>query len=193
MLERRVRGLEARYREEVAPLKEKVLRLGMERLRAAAQARMRSARLRNAYHDAQRAYDSFREARAGAAPSESEAKAAFRKASKHCHPDRVPEAYRAEAEATFQALERAHASGYTEAVQATAQALEDWGFPTQSQAQASRDSESLRKAVEELDVSIRRLRGSEAHQVLEEVGTLDAAIESWIRSLRRRVRQLTTE
>ena len=190
-LERRVRGLEARYREEVAPLEEKVLRLWAERLRAAAQTRMQSARLRNAYHDAQRAYASVREARDESPASERDAKAAYRRASKHCHPDRVPESVRAEAAATFRVLESARESGYTTAVEAIAQALEDWGFPTRAQTSKARDVESLREAIGEIETAIQHLRGSDAYQVLETAGTVDAAIEAWTRDLRRRLRRLT--
>ena len=95
-LEQQVRAVQSRLEAEVAPLQEEVLRLQMERLKAAAQARMRSARLRNAYHDAQEAYEAFRERRAAAPPAsastKTDLKATYRRATKRCHPDAVPEA-----------------------------------------------------------------------------------------------------
>lgn len=92
-LEQQVRALQSQYEEEVAPLQEEVLRLQMKRLKEAAQARMRSARLRNAYHDAQDAYEEFQEQRAAApssaGTSEKDLKATYRRATKLCHPDAV--------------------------------------------------------------------------------------------------------
>ena len=189
-LEQRVRGLEARYRQKVAPLKEKVLRLRVQRLREAAQAHVRSARLRNAYHDAQRAYDAFQEARAESSASERSAQAAFRRASTHCHPDRVPDDYRAEAEATFQALEGARQSGYTDAVHAIAQALDQWGFPSRTSGPAARGPQALGEAIAELEASIQQLRGTDAYQVLQETDDPEGVIESWMEDLRHRVRRL---
>lgn len=192
-LEQRVRGLEARYEAEVAPLEEQMLRLRAERLRAAAQAQMQSARLRNAYHDAQRAYEAFHERRSDSAGAAQDAKAAYRRASKQCHPDRVPDAYRAEAEATFHALEGAHEAGHARAVAAIAAGLEQWGFPEGKEDEAARGPTALAEAIGDLEASIQSLRGAEAHQVLEEVGTTDAAIAGWTQAIRRQLRRLADE
>lgn len=192
-LERRVRGLRARYEEEVAPLKEQVLRLRVDRLRAAAQANMRSARLRNAYHDAQRTFEAFQERQAEASPNAVDAKTAYRRASKQCHPDRVPDTYRAEAEATFHALEGAHEVGHARAVAAIAQGLEQWGFPERVEDEAARSPGALRDAVGDLEAAIQSLRGTEAHQLLEEAGSTDAAIAGWKQAIRRQLRRLAGE
>jgi len=104
-LERQLHALRRRYADEVAPLEEEVLRLRMEHLRRAAQRHMRSARHGNAYHDAQREYEAFRDDRPRPAPSaQEEPRARYREASKRCHPDVVPVDYREQAAATFRAL-----------------------------------------------------------------------------------------
>ena len=56
-LERQLEAVRRWYADEGAPLEEKVLRLRMGHLRRAAQRHMRSAKHRNAYHDAQREYE----------------------------------------------------------------------------------------------------------------------------------------
>jgi TolA-binding protein len=103
----------------------------------------------------------------------------------------VPEGVRAEAAAMFRALESARESGYTTAVEAIDQALEDWGFPSRAQTSEARGVESLRKAIRELETAIQHLRGSHAYQVLETTESVGAAIEAWTRDLRQRLRRLT--
>lgn len=192
-LEQQVRGYQTRYREEVAPLKEQVLRLQRDRLRAAAQAHMRNARLRNAYHDAQQAYDAFQEAREGRRSYAPETiKALYRRATKHCHPDRVPAPYRAEAKATFQSLEAAYGAGDEPAVAAIANALEQWGFPRRTSAggDPGRSTEALSAAVASLEAAIQRLRSLDAYQDLQEAGDPEAAIEAQKHALVQQMRRL---
>lgn len=192
-LEQRVRGYQAQYRQEVAPLKEKVLRLQRDRLRAAAQAHMRNARLRNAYHDAQEAYDAFQEERGGPSSHPPEKiKAVYRRATKHCHPDRVPAPYRAEAEATFQALEAAYGASDGRAVSAIAEALDRWGFPSRASTEDGqrRSVETLSAAVASLEAAIQRLRGLDAYQDLQEAGSPEAAIEARKQHLAQQVHRL---
>ena len=177
-LERQLHAVQRRYQEEVAPLKEKVLRLQMERLRRAAQRNMRSARHRNAYHDAQRAYEAFRDERPPADPEPpDDLKRRYRAASKRCHPDVVPEPYRAQAAATFQALESAYQAGHARAVRAIADALERWGFPTAPLADEGGGAE-LRRAVSGLEAAIEGLRATDAYQALADAEDVDAALRA---------------
>lgn len=177
-LEQQVRAVQSRLEAEVAPLQEEVLRLQMERLKAAAQARMRSARLRNAYHDAQEAYEAFRERRAAAPPAsastKTDLKATYRRATKRCHPDAVPDAYREEAAATFRALESAYDADDAEAVRAIAADLDEWGFPrAPSDEGGGQDASALHRAVSRLGTEIERLRASDAHRAVAEAGEAD--------------------
>ena len=194
-MERQVHAVQRRYQEEVAPLKEKVLRLQMERLRRAAQRNMRSARHRNAYHDAQRAYETFRDERPPpadpAAPDD--LKRRYRAASKRCHPDVVPEAYRAQAAATFQALESAYQAGHARAVRAIADALEQWGFPTAPATGEHADERGgleLRRAVSALETAIASLRERDAYQALADAEDVDAALRARKEGLRQVLAEL---
>jgi len=199
-LERTVGAAQSQFEEEVAPLQEEVLRLQMERLKDAAQARMRSARLRNAYHDAQEAYEAF-QARRRQPPTETtrsapDLKATYRRATKLCHPDAVADAYRDEAAATFRALESAFDAEHPAAVRAIADSLETWGFPrapTASPESSQPDAEaSLQQAVSELEASIERLRASEAYDAATAAGDVDleSALEARKRRLRERLQEL---
>jgi len=189
-LERTVRGLRARCQAEVEPLQERVLRVQVEQLRRAAQAHMRSARLRNAYHDAQEAYEAFQETRGPAPPGD--VQAAYRRASKLCHPDAVPDAYREEAIATFQSLESAYEAGHGAAVEAIAQGLQEWGFPKASSSDTSPLSiNHLSEAVADVEAAIQSLRTTDAFRRVQEAGTIDAAVEARKRELARRIRALS--
>ncbi|MFB6248297.1 MAG: hypothetical protein ABEL97_06990 [Salinibacter sp.] len=190
-LERQLRAVQRRYREEVAPLEEKVLRLQMERLRRAAQRHMRSARHRNAYHDAQRAYETFRDERPppdAAAPDD--LKRRYRAASKRCHPDVVPESYRAQAAATFQALESAYQAGHGRAVHAIADALERWGFPAAGERTGEGEARDLRRAVSSLEAAIEGLQSTDAYQAVADAEDVDAALRARKEGLRQVLAEL---
>lgn len=197
-LEQRVRAAQSQYEAEVAPLQEEVLRLQMERLKEAAQARMRSARLRNAYHDAQAAYEQFREQRtweaASVETSDENVKATYRRATKLCHPDAVPDPYHEEAAATFQALESAYDAGHSKAVRAIAETLEKWGFPRAPAAApdelSSRREASLRQAVSEVNTSIERLRTSDVFQTVTENPDVESMVGARKRALRKQLGEL---
>lgn len=196
-LERRLHAVQTRYEDEIAPLKEKVLRLQVEQLRRAAQRHMRSARHRNAYHDAQRAYETFQEER----PNHSEEssprvlKRRYREASKRCHPDVVPEAYRAQAAATFQALKSAYQDGHTRAVQAIAAALRRWGFPeahgARSRTARPAETDDLRRAVRSLETAIETLRETDLYQALAGADDVEALLRARKRELLEELRDLT--
>lgn len=203
-LEAQVRAVQSQFQDEIAPLQEEVLRLQMERLKEAAQARMRSAKLRNAFHDAQAAYEQFQERRASSAlpdASGEDLKATYRRATKQCHPDAVADPYHEEAAATFQALESAYDANHAAAVRAIADDLDRWGFPrAPSDAMDESMSDpvaSLREAVADLDASIERLRSSQAHRTVSAgedvdvesiVGAQKRALQERILELKRRRR-----
>jgi len=193
-LEQMVRGLQARYRDEVDPMTERVLRRRVEQLKQEAQARMRSARARNAYHDAQRAYEDFQEGRTAppVALTPDEVRTRYRRASKQCHPDAVPDAYREQAAATFQALDAAYQAGHAAAVDAIARALDEWGFPARPAVTAEEGPtiEQLSDAVSALEASIQSLRASDAYRDVQDAGTLDAAVEARKHELARRLQEL---
>ncbi len=193
-LEQQVHALQDAYHEEIAPLQEEVLRLQKERLKEAAQVYMRSARLRNAYHDAQRAYESFREEHTSPPSSRENLKGLYRRASKECHPDAVPDSYREEAAATFQALESAYQEGHPSAVENIAEALQEWGFPTRPTASAeaagASGEEDLRRAVTALEASIERLRASEAYEAVHQSSDLEALVAARKRDLQRKLQVL---
>lgn len=194
-LEHRVRAAQRQYQDEIAPLTEKVLHLQVERLRRAAQRHMRSAQHRNAYHDAQRAYETFQENRShSSASSPDDLKALYRRASKRCHPDVVPDAFWEQAGATFQALEEAYEAGHDRAVQAIAHALDRWGFPTKEGAsdvaRRTNDPEHLRRAISDLEDSIQDLRGTDVYQELADAGNLDALLHARKKELLRTLQKL---
>jgi hypothetical protein len=196
-LERQLHAAQARYRGEVAPLKEEVLRLQMERLRRAAQRHMRSAKHRNAYHDAQRAYESFQEERSQPdAPAPDALKRRYRQASKRCHPDMVSPAHRAQAAATFQALESAYQAGHAEAVQAIATALDRWGFPKEGRddcAGKGREIDDLQDAVSSLGTAIEALQNTDVYRAVAEAEDVEALLEARKRELLYRLRRLKQE
>lgn len=180
-LEQRLHAVRRRMQEEVVPLKEEVLRRRMEQLRRAAQRHMRSAQHRNAYHDAQRAYETFRaERRPPEPPVEEDLKALYRAAGKRCHPDVVAPAYREQAAATFRALDAAYQAGHGRAVRAIAEALERWGFPAASsdEQKESLPASDLEQAVADLETDIEALRSTDAYQALEENDDVEAVLRA---------------
>lgn len=197
-LELQVGSFESKVQEEIDPIQEQVLRVQMERLKEAAQSQMQNARLRNAYHDAQEAYERFahrREDESRAASSEEALKSTYRRASKQCHPDAVPPRYEEDAAATFQALERAYEGEHRPAVEAIAESLEKWGFPSQREDRATdlNWTEKMRTAVASLQVSIDSLRSSDAYRAVRQASDLDAAIDAQKRQLARHLRELQRE
>lgn len=198
-LEAKVRALQSQIEDEIAPLQEEVLRLQMERLKEAAQTRMRSARLRNAYLDAQDAYEKFQNRRADTpspdSPLDEDLKATYRRATKRCHPDAVADPYHEEAAATFQALESSYDAGHAAAVRAIADDLDTWGFPRAPSAPADEpeaaSEASLRDAVSDLNASIERLRTSEAHRTVRKGGEMD--VESIVGAQKRALQEQILE
>lgn len=192
-LERQLHALRRRYAEEVAPLEEEVLRRKMEHLRRTAQRHMRSATHRNAYHDAQREYEAFRQQRPRAAPAEpEEVRAQYRAASKRCHPDVVSGTYRSQAAAIFQALDSAYRAGHTQAVRAIAESLDRWGFPASESDETEVPIRELQRAVAKLEEAIATIRASEAYQAMGDGDDLEAVLRARTEALRRVLRELKT-
>ncbi len=201
-LEQRVRAVQSQVQAEIAPLQEEVLRLRMERLKEASQTHMRSARLRNAYHDAQEAYERFREQRTresqSVASSDEDLKVAYRRATKRCHPDVVPDSYREEAVDTFRALESAYQQDHPSAVRAIAEDLETWGFPQPPsesiESSSSDERAALRQAVSDLNAAIDRLRASDAYQSLSASTEAEVDVEAVVgaqkRALQKKLQKL---
>lgn len=193
-LERHLHAVRAQYWEDIAPLEEEVLCRRMEHLQRLAQRHMQSARHRNAYHDAQRAYESFQEERdSSESPTPDELKRRYRQASKRCHPDAVPDAYRAQAAATFQALESAYTDGHAEAVQAIASALERWGFPKMESEEGQewrREVDDLQEAVSSLEAAIEALHDTDVYRALQSSDDVDALLQARKRALVRNLHKL---
>jgi len=194
-LERHLHAVRRRYAEEVAPLEEEVLRRKVEHLRRTAQRHMQSAKHRNAYHDAQREYEAFREERSQApSVAPDELKRRYRAAGKQCHPDVVASVYHEQAAATFRALDAAYQAGHGAAVRAIADSLDRWGFPTAT-ADAVDDEETtreLRRAVSHLQSAIESIRATDAYQAVVEGGDVDAVLRARKEGLRRVLRELKT-
>jgi hypothetical protein len=159
---------------------------------------MRSARLRNAYHDAQDAHATFQDRRSDRTdqPDPSNVKVLYRRATKLCHPDAVADSYREDATATFRALESALNAGHSHAVQAIADALETWGFPRAPEAppesSVQRTEAALRRAVSDLDASIESLRRADAYEAAQaaEGADIESLIDAQKRALLQRLRAL---
>ena len=194
-LERQMHAVRRRYADEVAPLEEEVLRLKMEHLRRRAQRHMQSAKHRNAYHEAQREYEAFRNERSrSGGVAQSDLRARYRDASKCCHPDMVPAPYREQAIATFQALDAAYQVGHAEAVRAIADSLDRWGFPTAHSDAAEKEEtvQELRRAVSHLQSAIDSLRATDVYQAVAEEKDVEAVLRARKEGLRRALRELKT-
>ena len=194
-LERQMHAARRRYADEVAPLEEEVLRLKMEHLRRRAQRHMQSAKHRNAYHEAQREYEAFRDERSRSkGVAKGDLRARYRDASKRCHPDMVPSPYREQAIATFQALDAAYQAGHAEAVRAIADSLDQWGFPTAESEDGEREEpvRALRRAVSNLQAVIESLRATDVYQAVAEEKDVDAVLRARKEGLRRVLQELKT-
>lgn len=193
-LELQVGTFESQIRSELLPLQEEVLRLQMERLKKAAQSQMRNARLRNAYHEARAEYEDFRDQHTQPESStrEEDLKTTFRRGSKACHPDAVPDAYRDEAAATFRALENAYEGRHRRTVGAIVESLDKWGFPrpTVARGEETQQRRTIRRALAALNDSIASLRATDSFQVIQEARDVEAAVDAEKERLARRLRHM---
>jgi hypothetical protein len=241
-LEQRVRAVQQRYRDELGPLVEELLTLRRDRLEQKAYAHRRSARLRNAFHDAQAKLERFREmmgastpgeatpdrddttARAGAQASLTDAeqdalKAAFRAASKECHPDVVDPADREQATKVFHALREAYQAGNLRRVTEIAEQVGATVPPRSPKAPASASEgaqpnaeaapsaagadpagapragplqtvQALRERIRAVEASIEALRDTDAYAATQAEEGLDRYFERRRQGLRQQIRRL---
>ncbi len=155
---------------------------------------MRSARHRNAYHDAQREYESFREERLQSEPpADDDLQALYRAAGKRCHPDVVTSAYQDQAAATFQALDAAYQAGHVRAVRAIAEALERWGFPASEAEETAPPISTLQQAVAELEADLEALRATDVYQAVGEETDVEAVLHAKKEKLLRMLAELRAD
>lgn len=204
-LQRVLDRFRVRYRDELGPLVSTLLRLRRDRRRQALYARRGDRQRRTAYQQATAQFERFQsmleeiEADTPHALSEDEQdqlKAAFRRASKLCHPDRVDPAVEEEARDYFTALREAYQANDLERVEAIEQTLAESGFADRAAASISTPSqlearaERLRKRIAAVEASIETLRGSAAYAVLTRTDDLDAYFAARKRELRRELGRL---
>lgn len=196
-LEQQLGEVQRRFQDEIAPLEEEVLRLQVEQRRRAAQRHMRSARHRNAYHDAQEAYEEFQASQPpSVSVSTDEMKALYRRACKRCHPDVVIDTFKTAASGTFQALEAAYDRGQARVVQTIADTLDRWGFPGSSQdpetqEERTTDEAHLRRAVARLEDRIEERESTDLYRVLREAGgDIDALVQARKQHIREVLREI---
>jgi hypothetical protein len=241
-LEQRVRAVQQRYRDELGPLVEELLTLRRDRLEQKAYAHRRSARLRNAFHDAQAELDRFREMMGASAPGQATAdqgetterpgaqasltdaeqdalKAAFRAASKECHPDVVDPADREQATEVFHALREAYQAGNLQRVTEIAEQVDATVPPRAHKAPASASEEprpdaeaassaagadptgapspgppqtaqAFRERIRAVEASIEALRDTDAYAATQAEEGLDRYFERRRQGLRQQIRRL---
>lgn len=209
-LARQLRTFRVRYRRELGPLVEKLLQMRRKRMKDAAHTHQRSARVRNAYREAEADYERFRRlyeeaeedtggadasARSLTDDEQQRLKSAYREASKKCHPDMVEASQKEEAERAFHALREAYQANDLEEVEGIARELTEGGIAEQA---SPHREEALRKKLQtrldELRSEINDMRASDAYQVLSEVSDVDryfeqlrAALKAQVRRFERRV------
>lgn len=202
---RELRHFRMRYRDELGPLVEKLLRLRRDRLQNTSHRHRRSAQARNAYHEAQSDYERFRdlfEEAEGEVESDTEApatltdeeqqrlKSAYRRASKQCHPDMVDPEQKEEAERTFHELREAYQQNDLERVEAMAERLKEGGVASsESTANVQVRIEQMQDRLRELEAEIEQMCASDAYQAIAEVENLDAYFEELRQQLKLQIRQ----
>lgn len=202
---RTLRRFRMRYRDELGPLVEKLLRLRRDRLQSKSHRRRRSTRARNAYREAQTDYERFRtlfdeteaevevESKAPATLTEDEQqrlKSAYRQASKRCHPDMVDPEQKEEAEEAFHELRTAYQQNDLERVESIAQHLEEGGTTSPaSSGNLQARIEQMQDRLNELEAEIEQMRASDAYQVIGEVDDWDAYFEELRQQLKLQIRQ----
>ena len=201
-LARQLHAFRVRYRRELGPLVEKLLEVRRDRMKAAA-TRRRSARVRNAYREAEADFERFRtlyeeageDAEAANVPSrtltddeQQRLKSAYRQASKKCHPDMVEDSQKEEAERAFHALRQAYQEQDVEEVEAIARELTEEGITVrESHRHGEAQQKKLQKRLDELRSEIEDMRASDAYQVVSEVSDLDRYFEQLRRELKRQL------
>lgn len=204
-LQRAIRSFNVRYRDELGPLVAKLLRLRKERLEQSLYARRADAHRRTAFNQAESQFEQFQSVLENA-PEEpmsevseedqARLKAAYRRATKRCHPDMVDAAMEDEARTYFNALREAYQRNDVARVEAIADVLEESGFaqrsaaPRGDQAQLEARAERLRRRIATVEDALDALRATKAHQVMTRTDDLDAYFDTLKQKLRREMRQL---
>lgn len=205
-LQRRLRTFGARYRDELGPLVNELLRLRKERLEQSLYAKRSSRTRRAAFNEADAQFERFQqvieetgEAPADASLSDDEQerlKAAYRRASKLCHPDAVDPAMEDEARTYFNELREAYQENDLARVEEIAETLTASGFARPvDNAAADRTrlearAERLRRQIDELEASLEAMRASKAYEAVQSVSDLDAYFDALKQRLRREIRRL---
>jgi len=204
-LQRAIRSFNARYRDELGPLVARLLRLRKERLEQSLYARRTDSRRRTAFNKAESQFEQFQSVLEDA-PDEpmsevseedqARLKAAYRRATKRCHPDMVDAAMEDEARTYFNALREAYQRNDVARVEEIAEVLEESGFaqrsaaPRGGQAQLEARAERLRRRIANVEDALDALRATKAHQVMTRTDDLDAYFDALKRELRHEMRQL---
>lgn len=200
-LERRLVLFSRRYSEALGDLIRKVLaaRAVLARLHAMHFAEDKDEeyeRARDAADEAESRYREYREQQQSIqdlppprtldADTERELKLLYRKACILCHPDKVAEPYKANAQAAFQELQQAYRANDLDGVRKIYEALKSGGtLPTRSK--VLREVDALKAAVAEMERKIaaivceyNELRESEAVRLMESVGSDESSWESYV-------------
>lgn len=206
-LRRAIQTFSARYRDELGPLVNQLLRLRKKRLESSLYANRSSTKRRSAYNEAEAQFERFQRVLETSgdegAPEplsdddQARLKATYRRASKLCHPDMVDEAVEDEARAYFNELREAYQHNDLERVASIAETLEASGFgrrsgpeapPARSQLEAR--AERLRERIDSVEATLDELRASKPYEVITSVSDLDAYFDGLKRELRQEIRQL---
>lgn len=184
-IEKLIHAFEVRHTLELGAL---ILQLLLLRKRLADEAARENPNQQAEADEAQRDYDDYRQSVPDVPPAplrvltsdEQQAlKSKFRQASKLCHPDKVPDAQKAQAERVFQDLKTAYAANDLNRVEALLRDLERGVFASRGETLTRRDQlqsthQALRHRRDELEATLQVLKGSEAYQKIAQLTDWDA-------------------
>ena len=180
-IEKLIYAFEVRHTLELGAL---ILQLLLLRKRLADEAARENPNHRAESDEAQRDYDDYRQSVPAAlrvlTPDEQQTlKSKFRQASKLCHPDKVPDAQKVQAERVFQDLKAAYAANDLDRVEALLRDLEKGVFASRGETLTRRDQlqsthQALRHRRDELEATLQALKGSEAYQKIAQLTDWDA-------------------
>lgn len=205
-LQRTIRHFATRYREELGPLVNRLLRLRKDRLEQSLYARRGSRRRRTVYNEAEAQFERFQhvleetaDAPTGTLSDQEQErlKATYRRASKLCHPDMVEASVEAEARRYFNELREAYQRNDLERVEAIADTLAESGFarrpddaPATDRARLEARAERLRHKIEAVEATLEEMRASKAYETIASVDDLDAYFDALKQKLHLEVRRV---
>lgn len=189
-LERTIQDFAHHRHQEIGRVLEDCLALRQEywRLRAEQEKRQARRAAEEHYHKAREEYEAYREGKEeldrAATPvlsseDRQELKRLYRECAMRCHPDRVGEADKAEAQALFVRVRAAYRQGSLDELRVLHRQLMESGLFAQPSAAPSEVSElrqrlaTLRAEVEQLTRAIMKLRQSETYQTLSAITDWD--------------------